>query len=117
MKIRDIYGELPSLTTDRLLLRKFTVADAEDMFEYASEPVVSRFVPWESHNTIEDTYEFLNFIHKQYQEGKIAPWAIEFKQTKKVIGTIDFCCLVSYTFYSRNRFYSLQGSLGQGDNS
>ncbi|MGG3556601.1 GNAT family protein [Peribacillus frigoritolerans] len=90
MKIRDIYGELPTLTTDRLLLRKFAVGDAEDMFEYASEPVVSRFVPWEPHNTIQDTYEFLNLIHKQYQEGKIAPWAIEFKQTKKVIGTIDF---------------------------
>ena len=90
MKINDIYGELQTLSTDRLLLRKFAIGDAEDMFEYASEPDVSRFVPWESHNTIKDTYEFLNLIDKQYQEGKIAPWAIEFKQTKKVIGTIDF---------------------------
>ncbi|MEK3797028.1 GNAT family protein [Peribacillus sp. FSL H8-0477] len=90
MKVKDIYGELQTLSTDRLLLRKFAIGDAEDMFEYASEPDVSRFVPWESHNTIKDTYEFLNLIDKQYQEGKIAPWAIEFKQTKKVIGTIDF---------------------------
>ncbi len=44
MKIRDIYGELPTLTTDRLLLRKFTVADAEDMFEYASEPLVLKYL-------------------------------------------------------------------------
>ncbi len=61
MKIRDIYGDLPALTTDRLLLRKFK---AEDMFEYASEPDVSKFIPWETHKTMEDTYEFLNSISK-----------------------------------------------------
>jgi [ribosomal protein S5]-alanine N-acetyltransferase len=90
MHIKDIYQELPSIATPRLNLRKFKEADAQDMFHYASEPDVSRYVPWEKHNTIEDSIEFLNYILKQYKEAKLAPWAIEYKETKKVIGTIDF---------------------------
>ncbi|MCM3576361.1 GNAT family N-acetyltransferase [Mesobacillus subterraneus] len=90
MKIRDLYEDLPTLSTERLLLRKFNESDAGDMFEYASEPDVSKFVPWETHRTIEDTNEFLNYILTQYKEAKIAPWAIELKQANKVIGTIDF---------------------------
>jgi [ribosomal protein S5]-alanine N-acetyltransferase len=90
MKIEDIYNDLPTLETERLKLRKFTLDNAQDVFNYASEPDVSRFVPWEAHQSIEDSYNFINYILKQYEEAKLAPWAIEFKQNKKVIGTIDF---------------------------
>ncbi len=90
MKISDVFSDLPTLETDRVLLRKFTRNDAADMFEYASEPDVSRFVPWETHNTIEDSQRFLDIILHQYEESKLAPWAIELKERKKVIGTIDF---------------------------
>jgi [ribosomal protein S5]-alanine N-acetyltransferase len=90
LKILDVFYDLPTLETERVLLRKFTLDDADDMFEYSSVPDVSNFVPWETHKTIEDSYRFLNYILKQYQEGKLAPWAIELKENQKVIGTIDF---------------------------
>lgn len=90
MKIEDIYNDLPTLETERLKLRKITLDDAQDVFNYASEPDVSKFVPWEAHQSIEDSYHFINYILKQYEEAKLAPWAMEFKQNKKVIGTMDF---------------------------
>lgn len=90
MKIEDIYKDLPSLETERLNLRKFTIDDASDMFDYSSEPDVSRYVPWETHKSIKDTTDFLEYILNQYNSGKLAPWAIEYKQNNKVIGTIDF---------------------------
>ncbi|MFS0781461.1 GNAT family N-acetyltransferase [Bacillus sp. 1P06AnD] len=45
MKLEDIFKELPTLETERLTLRKCTINDAQDMFDYSSEPDVSRFCP------------------------------------------------------------------------
>lgn len=90
MKGEDIFRDLPTLETERLTLRKFTFDDAQDMFEYSSEPDLTRFVPWETHKSINDTNKFLNYILTQYSQGKLSPWAIEYKEIKKVIGTIDF---------------------------
>lgn len=90
MKVEDIFKDLPTLETERLTLRKFTIDDRQDMFDYSSEPDVSRFVPWETHKTIEDTNDFLSYILNQYSQGKLSPWAIEYKENKKVIGTIDY---------------------------
>ncbi len=90
MNISDVFSDLPTLETERVLLRKFTIDDANDMFEYSSVPDVSDFVPWEPHKTIEDSYGFINYILKQYEDSKLAPWAIVLKENQKVIGTIDF---------------------------
>ncbi|MDO7908711.1 GNAT family protein [Paenibacillus sp. JX-17] len=90
MNVEDVFSNLPTLETSRLKLRKFTIHDAQHMFDYSSMPEVSTYVPWETHKKIEDTLEFLNFVFKQYRQGKLAPWAIEYKENRKVIGTIDF---------------------------
>ncbi|WP_096185725.1 GNAT family N-acetyltransferase [Evansella halocellulosilytica] len=90
MKISDVFNDLPTLETERVLLRKFTLDDANDMFDYSSVPEVSKFVPWETHTTLEDSKGFISYIIKRYEEGKLAPWAIELKENEKVIGTIDF---------------------------
>ncbi|RLQ89773.1 GNAT family protein [Planomicrobium sp. Y74] len=85
-----IYSQLPTIESERLLLRKLELADAEDMFEYASEPAVSRFMPWQAHQTTDDTREFIDFIRKGYEDNKKLTWAIELKGENKMIGTIDF---------------------------
>ncbi|MER2237318.1 MAG: GNAT family protein [Psychrobacillus sp.] len=90
MEIQTIYGDLPQLETERLILLKITLCDAEDMYTYGSNPEVSKYVTWDQHNTIEDTKEFIHFILKQYEKKDIAPWGIEYKETGQFIGTIDF---------------------------
>ncbi|MGK7377118.1 GNAT family N-acetyltransferase [Planococcus sp. 1R117A] len=85
-----IYANLPVLETERLILRRLTIEDAEDMFDYASKPIVSRFMPWEVHQTADDTKEFIWLILDGYNQQNKLTWAIELKSEKKMIGTIDF---------------------------
>ena len=90
MEIAQIYGDLPIIETERLLLRKITFNDADDIYEYTSDQLVSQYVTWDHHETIMDTKGFIHFVNQQYTLKKLAPWGIEYKDNGKLIGTIDF---------------------------
>ncbi|HET7656666.1 MAG TPA: GNAT family protein [Bacillales bacterium] len=90
MKVKDIFGDIPTLETERLILRKLTMDDAEDLFEYSSEPEVSKYLPWETHRTIGDSKEFISMVLELYETGQLAPWGIMLKENEKLVGTIDF---------------------------
>lgn len=38
------------IETERLVLRPLTINDAKDVFEWASDPVVNRFMPYNLYN-------------------------------------------------------------------
>ncbi|GEM_PF-5868579 len=40
--ISKIFAELPTFETERLIFRKMTLDDANDLFEYASDPQLAR---------------------------------------------------------------------------
>lgn len=90
MDAEKFYGEMPIIETERLILRSLREGDAEDLFDYASEAKVSRFMPWEAHRTIEDSKEFIAFVLNAYKQKNKLTWAIELKTDEKMIGTIDF---------------------------
>ncbi|MGE7766272.1 GNAT family N-acetyltransferase [Peribacillus sp. NPDC096540] len=90
MKVKDIYEQLPTLETERLVMRKITMKDADDMYAYASNSEVSRFVTWEPHRSLSDTKDFIQFVLQNYEDNKLAPWGIEHKDNGEFIGTIDF---------------------------
>lgn len=90
MTTKNIFNNLPTLETDRLILRKVTLADAADIFAYASDEEVAKYVTWNVHKTIQDTERFIYFIFSRYESNSPAPWAIENKENGKVIGTIDY---------------------------
>lgn len=90
MEIEEIYRDLPHLETQRLLLRKVTAEDSQDMFQYASNEEVAKYVTWDAHKTLKDTESFITFVLNQYKAHKVAPWAIEEKASGKFIGTIDY---------------------------
>ena len=60
------------------------------MYYYGSNEEVSKYVTWETHKTLSDTKEFIEFVLTQYENKEIAPWGIEYKEKGKFIGTIDF---------------------------
>jgi [ribosomal protein S5]-alanine N-acetyltransferase len=80
----------PTLETPRLLLRKLTIEDAQDIFAYASDPDVSRYVTWETHRTIEDSIKFIQFAMQRYEKEPIGTWGIVMKETNRLIGTCDY---------------------------
>lgn len=89
LKIEDIYKNLPVLETNRLL-RKLSIDDAEAMHKYGSNGEVTKHVFWDTHKSLADTKAFIHYALNQYDNNAIAPWGIEHKQEKKLIGTIDF---------------------------
>ncbi|WP_117160984.1 GNAT family N-acetyltransferase [Paraliobacillus sp. X-1268] len=90
MKIEKVYGDLPIIETERLILRKVTLEDIEDMHLYGSNEEVSKYVSWDTHETISDTKAFVESILKKYENKQVSPWGIEYKENGKFIGTIDF---------------------------
>jgi len=82
--------------TERLVIRKWMLTDAADMFEYAADPEVGKYI-FPPHKTIEDSIERINDVFRRYgqadrytmPEDKI-DFAIEHKSEQKVVGSISF---------------------------
>ena len=81
--------EIPKIETERLILRKITTDDVNDIFEYASVPEVTTFVLWETHRSKQDSLDFVKFAEEQFNNNLSIIWGIEIKNEKKLIGTID----------------------------
>ena len=77
------------LETSRLILRRFTVADAEAMYRnWASDPEVTRYLTWPCHPSPEATAALLENWVAQYEDGGRFSWAIQRKEGGGVIGSI-----------------------------
>jgi ribosomal-protein-alanine N-acetyltransferase len=88
--VTDTKIDLPVLETARLTLRKLTMADADDVFAYAADPEVARFVTWSAHATVQDSIAFLNMVKQKYENGQIAEWGVSERSTGRIIGTCGF---------------------------
>lgn len=84
------YKGTTKLETERLILRKFKITDAQDMFDnYASSDNVTKYMTWETHKNIDVTKEYLQSLTESYSDGKVFDWAIKLKSENKVIGSIS----------------------------
>lgn len=88
MERSNFFNNLPKLETERLTLRKFDYKDVLDVFEYTSDPKVTKYLSWNSHISKDEAFEFLNIVTENYIKGIPSPWAIVLKSTKQVIGSI-----------------------------
>lgn len=73
------------LGSNRLILRPFSIDDVEDVFLYASDDIVTKYLTWPSHIDRAQTEKVL----KEFFIGKIGIYAIELKPEHKCIGCID----------------------------
>ncbi|HCN56734.1 MAG TPA: GNAT family N-acetyltransferase [Exiguobacterium sp.] len=94
MTTTEFYRHLPVLKTERLVLRPLRASDLDDLFEYTQDEETARYVTWNANQTIEQAEQFLNYVLSNYEQGNEAPWAIVWKETGKMIGTIDFIHLL-----------------------
>lgn len=80
-----------TIETERLILRKFELGDANDMYNnYASHEIVTTFLTWKPHKSIEDTKEYLSeIVIPEYKNEHTYRWAIVLKEINEVIGCID----------------------------
>ncbi len=81
-----------TLYTERLVLRKFTVDDADDFYNnWGKDEKVTRFLSWQPHKSVDETKELLKDWCKAYESDKTYNWAIEYD--KKVIGSLSVVIL------------------------
>jgi len=90
MKIEDIFSNIPILYTKSLILKKMTLKDAEDLFEYASDPEVTKYVTWAPHKSIDDSIDFLKSVLRRYENNEVSEWGIVYKENNKFIGTCGY---------------------------
>ncbi len=90
MNIEEIFNNLTTLETNRLILRKMTLDDAQDMYEYASDPEVAKFVIWDFHKSIDDSISFLKSMIQKYENKEVSEWGIIYKESNKFIGTCGY---------------------------
>ena len=85
-----IFSRMPVLETERLILRPLRVDDTNDMFEYASDPEVTRYLLWDAHTTPMHTRNYLEYLGGRYRLGMHHEWAVVLKETHRMIGTCGF---------------------------
>lgn len=79
------------IETERLILRKLKLSDAEDMFKnYCSNDNVTKTLSWGTHASLDDTKAYLEKVAlPRYTQEDAYMWAIVLKETNEVVGCID----------------------------
>lgn len=78
------------LETDRLILRRFVIEDAEAMYRnWASIGEVTEFLTWPAHSSVDVSKKVLSSWISQYEDSAFYNWAIELKEAGEVIGNIS----------------------------
>ncbi len=89
-EILKIFKNPPILECDRVILRKMDRSFADDMFEYASNPAVTKYLTWDVHPNRRFSYNYLGYVNSRYRTGEFFDWAITMRDSGKMIGTCGF---------------------------
>lgn len=89
MDIKALFTPFPTLSTPRLILRALQLSDLNDLYEYASDPEIDQYVPWEHYKNINEARENLNGFLEEYEKNGLGAWGIEHRADKKLIGIIN----------------------------
>lgn len=98
------------IETDRLLLRRFQIDDAEQMFNnWACDKDNVKYLSWAAHKNKSETESILKTWVSEYENDKVYRWCITSKQINEVIGGIDVvkmfenteCCEIGYVLSKR----------------
>ncbi len=79
------------IETERLLMRPMEKGDALYIYKnWASDPLVTRYLSWDYHKSIKETEEYVDFKVKRYLEKEyVFDWIIVLKETGEPIGEME----------------------------
>jgi ribosomal-protein-alanine N-acetyltransferase len=90
MTIEAAFTHFPSLTTDRLHLRKIQPADAEAFFAIKSDPEVTKLYGVEPHRSLDDTQGWIRRVMDSYEQRDGLFWCLTLKGGESPIGGVVF---------------------------
>jgi [ribosomal protein S5]-alanine N-acetyltransferase len=76
------------METSRLLLKKIEGKHVYDIFEYSSNPKVSQFLLWDTHLTLENSENYVKFVHEGYARNRPEFGIFLKTNPEKMIGAI-----------------------------
>lgn len=85
-----LFSHIPTLETDRLILRGMRVSDAADMYAYAKRPSVTEYLTWNPHASLDETREYLTYVGQRYRTGDFFDWSVVDRASGRMIGTCGF---------------------------
>lgn len=80
----------PEIYTERLYLRKISLKDAEILFNYWSDPEVTKYLNVTTFKNIEQAYSMIRALNSLYNNKEGFRWAIVTKKDNNVIGTCGY---------------------------
>ena len=98
------------IETPRLILRRFKIEDAEQMYgNWANDPVVTKYLSWSTHKNVLETEEIIGSWVSEYENENYYHWCITLKNTGESIGDIGAvkmfedqeCCEIGYVLSRR----------------
>ena len=90
IQLIERFKRMPELHTERLTLTKMKVSHSADMYEYASDPAVTKYLLWSPHDDPSYTKRYLKQIQASYKNGSFYDWALILRATGKMIGTCGY---------------------------
>lgn len=103
------------LQTPRLILRPLSLSDAQDVFDYSSNPNVTRYNDCEPFKTLEESIEFIKFTHTLNADNSLCFLGIVEKKSNKVIGTAGLFRRADLSRWTLELGYSLgENAWGKG---
>jgi len=84
------FNPFPQLTSERLILRRVGVTDADEMFRYRSDKELMRFIPHRLAHEKKEIDEMIKMINSRIDKKESINWAITLKGIDVIIGTVGF---------------------------
>jgi ribosomal-protein-alanine N-acetyltransferase len=78
----------PMMTTLRLMLRRLSDLDENEIFALRSDPSVNRFIERPKPANLNDAAEFIKKVNQEIEEYRCLYWAISLTNHSKLIGTV-----------------------------
>lgn len=106
--------EMPEAETERLYLRAVEEVDAADIFDYAGNERVTKYITWPTHENIDVTLRNIQQNFLPYQEkGVPQSYVMVLKENDKVIGMCD-CHTITYEDVGEIGYVMNEDYWGQG---
>ena len=88
-----IFQNIPTLRTERFILRRIVRDDIDDIYDYSSNPETSRYLLWYPHDDLSVTRAYFKIINRKYKNGTFYDWGIVDAVSGKMIGTCGFTAI------------------------
>lgn len=108
------FNPFPFLETERLLLRKITNDDVNEVFELRSNPETMKYIPRPLVKNTEDALEHIAMIEEKIETNIGINWGITLKNNPKLLGIIGYYRLQPENYRAEIGYMLLPDFHGKG---